>query len=232
MFGYYGGKYKLVDYYPSPKMSHIVEPFAGSAQYALRWFDRDVTLIDRDSKIVGIWNWLKECSISDVMGLPDLGRGGEYNKIVWSCQAEADFMGYLIKYASADPGRKVSANILRDRPNRVKYSLEKAAGNLYKIKHWKVVHGSYEDAEDIAATWFIDPPYVCGGHKYKYGSSLLNYHELAKWCLSRKGQLIVCENGAADWLPFRELKMHKGGYGSKMEKIYTTEPYFVQQKLF
>ena len=47
MWSYYGGKSKVVDYYPTPKQSKIIEPFAGSARYALKWFDRDVLLVDK-----------------------------------------------------------------------------------------------------------------------------------------------------------------------------------------
>jgi site-specific DNA-adenine methylase len=35
MWSYYGGKSKIVQYYPDPKYDTIIEPFAGSAQYSL-----------------------------------------------------------------------------------------------------------------------------------------------------------------------------------------------------
>ena len=55
------------------------------------------------------------------------------------------------------------------------------------------------------ATWFIDPPYQVAGRHYRFGSEQLDYARLAKWCRSRPGQVIVCENEGADWLPFRPL---------------------------
>lgn len=75
MFPYYGSKYNLSEYYPKPKRDKIIEPFAGSAQYALRYYDKDVILLDRDPRIIGIWKWLQKCSVGDILGLPDLGRG-------------------------------------------------------------------------------------------------------------------------------------------------------------
>jgi site-specific DNA-adenine methylase len=232
MFPYYGSKQSLIDKYPPPKLNTIIEPFAGSAQYSLRYFERDVILIDRDKKIVDIWNWLKQVTVSEIMKLPDLGRQGRYDEISWSCQAEADYMGYLIKYASADPGRTVSPKIRAERPNRVKFNLEKTANSLHKIKHWTILHSSYEDAPQIEATWFIDPPYVVGGNQYKFGSKRINYQELGRWCMSRPGQIIVCENDGGYWLPFRDLQKRQGPAGIKMERVFTREPYFYQQKMF
>ena len=52
MFSYYGSKSKVVDLYPRPKFDKIIEPFAGSARYALKYFDRDVLLVDKYEVIV------------------------------------------------------------------------------------------------------------------------------------------------------------------------------------
>lgn len=47
-FGYYGGKWRdAVKNYPAPEHAVIVEPFAGSAGYALRYPDRKVVLCER-----------------------------------------------------------------------------------------------------------------------------------------------------------------------------------------
>jgi hypothetical protein len=42
-----------------------------------------------------------------------------------------------------------------------------------------------------------------GGQFYKHHA--INYEELAEWAKARRGQVIVCENGTADWLPFSPL---------------------------
>jgi hypothetical protein len=44
-FGYYGGKWRdAVKHYPPPEHTRIVEPFAASAGYSLRYPDRKVIL--------------------------------------------------------------------------------------------------------------------------------------------------------------------------------------------
>ena len=57
-FTYYGGKYRAAPLYPSPTHANLVEPFAGSAGYALRYYDRQVLLVDADPVIAGLWRYL------------------------------------------------------------------------------------------------------------------------------------------------------------------------------
>jgi 16S rRNA G966 N2-methylase RsmD len=72
---------------------------------------------------------------------------------------------------------------------------------------WVLHEGDYAAACTISepATWFIDPPYQKAGRHYRFGPDQIDYDELATWCLSRPGQVIVCENEGADWLPFQNL---------------------------
>jgi 16S rRNA G966 N2-methylase RsmD len=66
--------------------------------------------------------------------------------------------------------------------------------------------GDYADCNiSGSGTWFIDPPYQRAGRHYRFGPDQIDYKELAAWCLSRPGQVIVCENHGADWLPFQSL---------------------------
>ncbi|KKK76293.1 hypothetical protein LCGC14_2865080, partial [marine sediment metagenome] len=37
MWPYFGSKQSLVKYYPAPEYSDIIEPFAGSAKYSLKY---------------------------------------------------------------------------------------------------------------------------------------------------------------------------------------------------
>ena len=59
MWSYYGSKTKLVDLYPPPKTDKIIEPFCGSAKYSLKYWDKQVLLIDKYSVIVDLWRWLQ-----------------------------------------------------------------------------------------------------------------------------------------------------------------------------
>ena len=75
MFSYYGSKSKIVHLYPTPKYDDINEPFAGSARYSLRFWDRNITLIDKYPVIVEVWKYLQQASVKDILGLPKLKKG-------------------------------------------------------------------------------------------------------------------------------------------------------------
>src|SRR5690606_4564477 len=73
----------------------------------------------------------------------------------------------------------------------------------HAIRHWIVFEGSYADLPNAPATWFVDPPYNNrAGSLYTFGSGGIDYSHLGAWCREREGQVIVCENDGADWLPF------------------------------
>lgn len=202
MFSYYGSKSKIVDYYPPPKYGKIIEPFAGSAKYSLKYFHNDITLIERNKQIFDIWMYLQSSSEKDINSLPRLIKGDDIKSLNLS-HIEKDFLGMMFGNAGAvSPCYTVSSfGDYRLRGD----SLGIVAKNIFKIKHWNIIHGSCFDFPNVEATWFIDPPYQFGGHKYKFGNKLLNYNELAEWCKCRNGQAIVCENTKADWLPFKFL---------------------------
>ena len=63
MFSYYGSKSKIVGYYPPPKYGKIIEPFAGSARYSLKYWQNDVLLVDKYPVIVEVWNYLKNARL-------------------------------------------------------------------------------------------------------------------------------------------------------------------------
>jgi hypothetical protein len=48
-FVYYGGKWRAAPRYPAPRHDVIVEPFAGSAGYALRYHERKIILVEKDA---------------------------------------------------------------------------------------------------------------------------------------------------------------------------------------
>jgi site-specific DNA-adenine methylase len=218
MFNYYGSKSKIVEYYPKPKFKKIIEPFAGSARYSLKYWECDILLIDKYPIIVEIWNFLKKCTQSDILGLPKLKEGDiltNYNLT----SVEISFLQYITQHGTVG-GHKVSKWGARDYDRNIK----NIAQNLYKIKHWNIVQDDFINIENQVATWFIDPPYQFGGHKYKFSNKLIDFNYLSKWCKSREGQVIVCENTKADWLPFKPVKSMQG------IKFTTTEAMWSNQK--
>lgn len=208
-FGYYGGKWRnALKHYPEPIFDTIVEPFAGSAGYALRYAARKVVLCEIDPTIASVWKYLIRVSSEEIRSLPLL-KGSESVDDLNVCQEAKWLIGLWLNRGVAAP-RKTPSKWMRDgiRPGsfwgeRVRQTI---AAQVDQIRHWKIKACSYEDCSiERPATWFIDPPYEQAGRYYRYGCADVDYKALAKWCRTRPGQTIVCENEGATWLPFRAL---------------------------
>ena len=192
MWSYYGGKTRLVHHYPTPKEDLIIEPFAGSARYALEYWERDVLLVDKYDVIVDLWKWLQKQTRNDILSLPNMEKGEDLRML--DLPKEAKFLiGFCINRGSKSPTNIASGF------NNWNQDKIKIADNLFKIKHWKIIQGCFEDIPNQKATWYIDPPYQFGGEHYKESNKNIDFKKLGKWCKSRKGQVIVCENTKADW---------------------------------
>lgn len=74
------------------------------------------------------------------------------------------------------------------------------------------IGSKYEASPDIAATWFIDPPYAERGRAC-YGHWEVDYEHLGRFCRSRRGQVIVCEGTNAGYLPFAPFANQRGTFG-------------------
>src|SRR3990167_9750884 len=103
MFSYYGSKSKIVDCYPKPKHRKIIEPFAGSARYSLKYFDREVLLVDKYEVIVRIWKYLQQCSVGDIKKLPEPTVGQKINRDDFDCIEQAWLMGFLVQQGVSSP---------------------------------------------------------------------------------------------------------------------------------
>ena len=229
-FSYYGGKWRDTPRrYPAPTHPVIVEPFAGSAGYALRYHQRRVILMDLDPTIVGVWRYLIGASESEVRSIPDIAPTGSVADLVGWPQEVKWLVGFWLNKGCAAP-RVSQSRWMRDgiRPGsfwgeRVR---ETIASQLSLIRHWRIEQGTYRDCSHSgAATWFIDPPYAAAGRHYRHGSSDINFTHLGLWARARPGQVIVCEQEGADWLPFRTLastKTTRAGRRSA-EVIWTAE---------
>jgi site-specific DNA-adenine methylase len=221
MFYYYGRKDKIFKYYPTPKHDTIIEPFAGSAVYSLKNYKKNIIILDKDERIINIWNYLKTATTGEILSLPLLVRGQtlndeEFNNLTL---VQKDLISFFTNPSSAQPKRSVGKFNIWHEKNRKRLSED-----VNKIKHWEIVLGDYRDFPNQEATWFIDPPYQGNGGKYyKHGNKDMNYNELADWVQSRQGQVIVCENNEADWLPFRPLKELQGQRHNKIEVIWEND---------
>lgn len=216
MFSYYGSKSKIIDYYPSPKHDKIIEPFAGSARYALKWFDRDVLIVDKYDVIVKVWHYLQQASEKDILGLPELSYKDSLHDFNLS-DGELSLMSFLVARGVSSP------QYIVQQYSDIALAKRTIASHLYKIRHWEIRQGDYIDIPNQTATWFIDPPYQVGGHKYQAGNSQLDFADLAQWCKARAGQVIVCENTKANWLPFWPIKNLSGAYSKTTEAIWLND---------
>ena len=157
MFSYYGSKSKIVDYYPPPKHKKIIEPFAGSARYSLKYWQNDVLLVEKFEKVFKIWNYLQNATKNDILSLPDVIT--DLREMDLS-EAEKYLIGYCIGRGSARPRNK-SGKFNNWTTDKIRI-----ANDIHKIKHWEIIQGDYNEIRNTEATWFIDPPYKVQIHGY------------------------------------------------------------------
>lgn len=114
------------------------------------------------------------------------------------------FLGFRLNTGTSTPRKRRSAWARQD-PDGFWSAIvrERIAAQVERIRHWTVIEGNYTQAPRVTATWFIDPPYNNRAGKH-YAKRVDDYAELGKWCKTRPGQVIVCENVGATWMPFRE----------------------------
>jgi site-specific DNA-adenine methylase len=226
MWSYYGSKNKIAKLYPLPKHDLIIEPFSGAAWYSVLHRHKNVLLNEKYEIIHDIWNWLINNATSDlIMEHKDFFVGQDISQISLD-KPHRDLIGFCINRGSISPKnivQKWSCQVA-SKPNwasTTAYSLKRIASLLPEIKHWKTQLGDYKSIPNIEATWFIDPPYQFGGEHYSFND--IEYSYLADWCKKRRGQVIVCENTKANWLPFQPLIKIQGQRVKTTEAIWTNE---------
>lgn len=221
-FGYYGGKWRdAVKLYPAPEHDTIVEPFAGSAGYAIRHAHLKVVLCEIDPVIAAVWQYLLSASEREIRAIPNVRSNWTVDSLK-VCQEAKWLVGLWLNRGTASPRRSPSKWMREKiRPGsfwgpRVRNTI---ASQLDSIRHWKVFNCSYLDCPVTKdATWFIDPPYQEAGTHYRFGSEQVDYERLAEWCRTRPGQAIVCENMGASWLPFRTVASVKTTRATRLSK--------------
>ncbi len=230
LFKYFGSKCRSSKYYPAPIYDLICEPTCGHPSYSRRYgAGKQVILIDVDPELVALLRWLIQADPQEILALPHeslvvgqdlrtLGLRPEAADLLRRWQRTGTCSSWTVstfnhivsvgadgkpKYLDGPvPNGTVGKNTGMWHPRTREY-LAKA---VQEIRHWQVFQGSWEQIipeEAPECTWFIDPPYqnVKGG--YKYGREGIDYQKLAAWCKRLRGQVIVCEQEGADWLPFR-----------------------------
>ena len=212
MFYYYGRKKQIARHYPAASYDCIVEPFAGSAAYSLfgdNW-RKKVILVEKDDRVASLWEWLiSEATAETILALPDAKIGETSSEFIHIIHAAT-------KQAFAYKNIKITPVLERN----WEISRRTMAANIHKVQHWTIVHGDFRLAPDLEATWFIDPPYKSfPGMGYRQSSARLDYDQLAKWALGRKGEVIFCEGEHGDYLPFEPLLDLPGVAGKRSKEV-------------
>lgn len=216
-WAFYGGKWRAAPRYPAPLHKRIIEPFAGAAGYATRHHTHDVVLVEKDPRIAALWRYLIKAKAEEIETLPLIGDGQSVDDLDVEPSAR-DLIGFWLNKGATYPCKTPSAWMrsgIRPKSYWGKEIRTRIAESVGAISHWTVVEGEYTEAPTCDATWFIDPPYQKAGKLYRMGSDLLDFSKLGSWCQNRQGQVIVCENEGADWLPFQPFATIKSTPGTR-----------------
>lgn len=231
MFYYYGAKRVLAPHYPRPQFRTVVEPFAGSAQYAVRCLvegsaDRAI-LTDLDPRVVEMWERLLSMTPNEVLSLPPLDVGASTSDPLQMVTSASNSWGSARRYT-----------ITERMASRWPLMLNWMAEVLPHLKGKVTVSlGDYTTSrQDGPATYFVDPPYQTAqlsgaesiggargkGYAKHCNSDSLDFAALGEWCRSLPGHVIAVDQIGADWLPFRPLKGHRSSVGTMhLEAIWT-----------
>lgn len=219
-FSYFGAKWRAAPKYPRPEHETIIEPFAGAAGYSTRYFRRKVVLVEKSPVIAGLWDFLIRASVADVLAIPMLREGQRVPEMKTHDAGKAlvSFwvnQGTAVPHHQASTWAKLHPENYWSEPQRARI-----AAQCEQIRHWKIVHGSYENAPDVEATWFVDPPYEKAGFRYAEPSKNIDFPALGSWCRERRGLVMVCENDDATWLPFSPLYDMRGQKKKSVEALW------------
>jgi len=210
MFPYFGGKKRLCKEYPKPKYNMIIEPFGGSAGYSIFHEYKNVILCEKFEPIRELWKYLiNKCTPERIMQFKTYRPGDNVRKEDPNGKPYNEhelLLLYMHAFRFNGGQKKLKYPFSFTNTMFVEKTKKRLAKKLSIIKEWRVLD-DFKNAPDIKATWFIDPPYHKAGELYK--ENKVNFKFLGQWCKKRKGQVIVCEQLGAKWLPFDKLKSYK-----------------------
>lgn len=229
-FRHFGGKWLLSRKLSPPKYDHIIEPFAGGAGYSVRYgAGLRVDLYDVDPVTCEIWRWLLNATPAQVLDLPvqPLWDRADVRELGLEPGAEYLIRRWLTMMGSPSNTRLAPVFCRYGKEGKALGSFwservkQRIADQLPMIRRWSIHQLPYTEIDtSTVAHWEVDPPYqhnVSGRSTYGKASGV-DYTELADWCRTLKGEVIVHEQHGADWLPFETLTTTAPGGRAKAGK--------------
>jgi hypothetical protein len=196
LFPFYGSKWRDSRRYLAPTHRRVIEPFAGSGGYSLWHEPEHVTLIDIDPIIVGVWDYLTHVKPAEIVALPDLDPGQSTDDL--GVPQEARWLiGFWLNRGSAQPKKTQTAYSRRtDRQQLVwgERARLRIAASLHAVAHWQIRH-------------------------YRYSN--VDHDQVGAWAKDLPGDVVVCEQAGATWLPFEPLASIKSTCGRSDEVAWT-----------
>lgn len=232
-FYYYGGKYRLASKYPAPANTLVVEPFAGAAGYATRYHTHRVQLYDISPYVVGTWDYLIRATSREIRRLPLYdGSWSTVDDLTHLCQEARWIIGWWLNHGTTSPHKTPSAWMRSTHSPTTWWGPEirdRLACQVDEIRHWRATLRSWDRVPTgRRATWFIDPPYDnFAGARYPFSD--VDYTALGRWCRSLPGQVIVCENDGASWLPFKPMATSRGASGRQKSRTCAVESVYIRE---
>lgn len=207
LFKWFGSKWLSSKRYPAPRYDVIVEPFAGSAGYSLRYgAGKTVILYESDPHLLFLWDWLiREASEQDILNIPiGVSEGTDIRTLGLSIGQQLLLKSWQ---RTNNVGNCWTISPWGNLPGQWTANTRvRVASEFSIVRGWKIFKDGFTGLSSIVpATRFIDPPYQ---HNYKYRSPPIDYSSLGALVSQLPGQTIVCEavcpkTGAVpDWLPF------------------------------
>lgn len=214
MFYYFGRKGRLAPLYAAPVYPLVIEPFAGSMAYTFHYQPVHAIGVEIDPAVHAAWSSVCGLTPPQIRDYPEPAIG-EMVTDRWA-MLTAGSHG-----TARSPGHRWTERMARDL-RKQKRLAERLHGYATSSIDYRL--GDYRSLPDVEATWFIDPPYQKVRRGYE--RSGIDYAELAEWCRTRRGQVIVCEQLGADWLPFEPIVEIRGTNNKRSTEVawYTHKP--------
>lgn len=131
-FPYMGAKWQLAMNYPAPNRNLIIEPFAGSAGYSVSYHRHNVILIEKDSRLARLWEFLINSREEDILNIPLLRPKDLIRDHIEDPNIQC-LIGFWTQFSPTYPSPKVR----NTRWNETIRS--RIASQVNHIKHWTVI---------------------------------------------------------------------------------------------